>query len=204
VSGWGWCGSAHVTALKKRDPQRFEQAQRDIEKLIECAERGEIELAYVDEAGFAQAHPNRNAWTPRGMQHQIEAKRGKRLNVVGALLHSGRLLAVSLWHTMTAPLFSAFLSMLLKTVAKPITVILDNASVHTARAIQHELVWLQEQGLTLYFLPPYSPELNRIEKLWYLIKHKWLTFKARDPETLEEDVNHVLDNVGSIYRVNSA
>ena len=22
------------------------------------------------------------------------------------------------------------------------------------------------EGLTLYFLPPYSPELNRIERLW--------------------------------------
>ncbi|WP_157648304.1 IS3 family transposase, partial [Burkholderia ubonensis] len=34
--------------------------------------------------------------------------------------------------------------------------------------------------LTLYFLPPYSPELNRIEKLWHKMKYEWLAFKARD------------------------
>ncbi len=31
--------------------------------------------------------------------------------------------------------------------------------------------WLHGQGVTLYFLPPYSPELNRIEKLWHLVKY---------------------------------
>ncbi len=168
------------------------------------AERGEIELAYLDEAGFAQAHPNRSAWTPRGTQHQIEAKRGKRLNVVGAWLNSGDLFTVSLWESMTTPLFGSFLGMLLNKTTKPLTVILDNASIHTARALQPYLKIFREQGqdLTLYFLPPYSPELNRIEKLWYLVKHKWLPFKARDPETLQKEVEHVLHNFGSIYRDN--
>lgn len=190
---------------KKRDPIRFEQAQGEIEKLIEQAKRGEIEVAYVDEAGFAQAHPNRSAWTVRGEQHQLEAKRGKRLNVMGALLNNGHLLTVSLWQSITAPLFSAFLAMLCARVSKPLTVILDNASIHHAHAIEHELAFLKKKkGLTLYFLPPYSPELNRIEKLWYLIKHKWLAFKARDAETLEQDVNNVLNHFGSIYRFNCA
>jgi hypothetical protein len=35
------------------------------------AERGEINLAYVDEAGFALAQPNRSAWTPVGKCHMI-------------------------------------------------------------------------------------------------------------------------------------
>ncbi len=181
---------------------RFEQARQDIDELVERVKRGEIELAYVDEAGFAQAHPNRSAWTQRGDQHQIEARRGKRLNVVGGLLSSGDLLAIGMWHAMTAPLFVAFLGLLLEKATKPLTVILDNASIHSARTINAHLALLQKQGLTLYFLPPYSPELNRIEKLWHLIKHKWLAFKARDPQTLEKDVQHVLDNFGTIYRFN--
>jgi hypothetical protein len=39
----------------------------------------------------------RNAWTPIGEVHAIEAKRSKRLNVVGAWLSSGKLFAVKLW-----------------------------------------------------------------------------------------------------------
>jgi transposase len=130
----------------------------------------------------------------------IEARRGKRLNVVGALLSSGGLFAVKLWETMTAMLFAGFLGLLAAHVGKPLIVILDNASVHTAKALQPYLRLLQKQGLTLYFLPPYSPELNRIEKLWHKMKYEWLAFKARDAATLEADVDTILRGFGSNYR----
>ncbi|WP_316155523.1 IS630 family transposase [Cupriavidus sp. BIC8F] len=168
--------------------------------MVEQAKRGEIELAYVDEVGFAQAQPNRSAWTPVGEQHMIEARRGKRLNVVGALLSSGGLFAVKLWETMTSMLFAGFLGLLVEHVGKPLTVILDNASVHTARALRPYLWLLKRKGLTLYFLPPYSPELNRIEKLWHKMKYEWLAFKARDAKTLEADVDVILQGIGKDYR----
>ncbi|WP_080441609.1 transposase, partial [Burkholderia ubonensis] len=105
-----------------------------------------------------------------------------------------------LWETMTAMLFAGFLGLLAEHVGKPLIVILDNASVHTAKALRPYLQLLQEQGLTLYFLPPYSPELNRIEKLWHKMKYEWLAFKARDAKTLEEDVDAILQGFGSNYR----
>ena len=117
-------------------------------------DRGEIELAYVDEAGFAQAQPNRSAWTRVGKQHMIYAKRGKRLNVMGALLSSGQLFTVKYWETATAMLFAGFLGLLTEYVGKPLTVILDNASIHKSKAIQPLLKVLAKRGLTLYFLPP--------------------------------------------------
>jgi transposase len=197
-AGLVWKRTRH--SLKKRNEEQFRQAQVGIGELVQQAERGEIELAYIDEVGFAQAHPNRSAWTPVGERHMIEARRGKRLNVVGALLSSGGLFAVKLWETMTAMLFAGFLGMLVEHVGKPLTVILDNASVHTAKALQPYLKLLRNQGLTLYFLPPYSPELNRIEKLWHKMKYEWLAFKARDAQTLEADVDTILREFGSNYR----
>jgi len=53
--------------------------------LIRQANAGEIELAYVDEAGFSAQPPNRSAWTKSGETHAVTAKRGQRLNVIGAL-----------------------------------------------------------------------------------------------------------------------
>ncbi|WP_256990716.1 IS630 family transposase [Burkholderia sp. HI2714] len=158
-----------------------------------------MELAYVDETGFAQAHPNRSAWTQCGECHAIEARRGKRLNLVGALLSSGRLFAAKLWQTMTAPLFAGFLGLLMEQVGKPLVVILDNASVHTAKAIKPLLDVLRQRGLRLYFLSPYSPELNRIEKLWHQMKYQWLAFKARDVDTLEADIDSILNGFGDKY-----
>jgi transposase len=156
-------------------------------------------VAYCDEAGFAPAHPNRSAWTPVGECHTSDALRGKRLNVVGALLSSGQLFAVKLWETMTATLFAAFLGLLTQHVGKPLVVILDNASVHKARAIQPMLKLLHKKGLKLYFLPPYSPELNRIEKLWHKMKYEWMAYKARDAHTLDADVQEILTGFGQKY-----
>jgi transposase len=80
-------------------------------------------------------------------------------------------------------------------------VILDNASVHKAKEIQPLIKVLEQKGLKLYFLPPYSPELNRIEKLWHKMKYKWMAFKARDALTLEADIDLILDGFGTDYRI---
>ena len=159
-------------------------------------------LAYVDEAGFSQVHPNRSAWTPVGERHLIDANRGqKRLNVLAALLSSGEVFSARLWQTTTADLFAGFLGLLKEHVAKPLTVILDNASIHKAKAIRPVLKLLKAQGMTLYFLPPYSPELNRIEKLWHKMKYTWMEAKRRDKETLEADVVNILDNFGKEFKL---
>ena len=65
---------------------KFREAQAEIEQLVEKSRTGETNLAYVDEAGFAQAQPNRTAWTEKGEVHLITAERGKRLNVLAALI----------------------------------------------------------------------------------------------------------------------
>jgi hypothetical protein len=53
---------AYTIQFKKScDPERFEQARLDVAELIKRADAGEIELACVDEAGFALQPPNRSA-----------------------------------------------------------------------------------------------------------------------------------------------
>ena len=76
---------------------------------------------------------------------------------------------------------------------------LDNASVHKAKEIEPLLKVLQGRGLKLYFLPAYSPELNRIEKLWHKMKYEWMAFKSRGAQTLEADVDEILTGFGEKY-----
>lgn len=47
------------------------------------------------------------------------------------------------------------------------TVILDNASFHRTTQLRD---LLEPLGCTLLPLPPYSPDLNKIEQLWHRIK----------------------------------
>jgi transposase len=54
-----------------------------------------------------------------------------------------------------------------------VVVITDNAKYHHATL---HAGWrrLQEPDFTLHFLPPYSPELNPIERVWKLLRRLWL------------------------------
>jgi len=191
---------AHAIQFKKkRDPERFEQAQHDIAELIKQAQAGEIELAYVDEAGFAPQPPNRSAWTKSGEVHAITAKRAQRLNVIGAMLSSGRLMLTKLWHSVNGLWFFGFLMALIERVSKPLVVVLDNASIHTAKKLKPYWDLLEEKGMRFYFLPPYSPELNRIELLWHKIKYEWLPFKTFTPDELEQAIVEIGRGFGSQY-----
>ncbi|GAB3394942.1 hypothetical protein GCM10027514_41680 [Azotobacter armeniacus] len=66
---------------------------------------------------------------------------------------------------MKALLFVGLPSLWLRQASKPLVVVLDNASIYTAKAVRPLLELLECQGLTLCFPPPYCPELNRIEIL---------------------------------------
>jgi transposase len=56
-------------------------------------------------------------------------------------------------------------------VAVPTVIVLDNASYHHARVVRDALPALAERGLTLFYPPPYSPDLNAIERVFRAIKH---------------------------------
>jgi transposase len=165
------------------------------------AQGGAIELAYVDEAGFAPQPPNRSAWTQSGETHAITAKRGRRLNVIGALLASGKLVMAKLWQSIHGLWFFAFLMAMLQQVSKPMVVILDNASIHTAKKLKPYWDLLEEKGMRFYFLPPYSPELNRIELLWRKMKYEWLPFKLYTPDELERAIDKIGQGFGDLYKL---
>jgi transposase len=54
----------------------------------------------------------------------------------------------------------------------PRVVALDNASLHTSRRVRGARKRLAESGVYLYYLPPYSPELNEIEPVFRQVKYE--------------------------------
>jgi len=53
----------------------------------------------------------------------------------------------------------------------PRVVVLDNASIHISKAFKAQRLALARQGVYLYYLPAYSPELNEIEPVFKQVKH---------------------------------
>jgi transposase len=68
-------------------------------------------------------------------------------------------------------------------ISKPTVIVLDNAKIHVARKIKERIPYWQNRGLYIFYLPPYSPHLNIIERLWRELKQRWL--RPQDYQTTQ-------------------
>jgi transposase len=81
---------------------------------------------------------------------------------------------------------------LLPTLKAGDVVVLDNLSAHKNKAIRD---LIESVGAELWYLPPYSPDLNPIEKMWSKIKAILRTLKARTEESLINAIAKALEAV---------
>ncbi|KAA6347661.1 hypothetical protein EZS27_004872 [termite gut metagenome] len=87
-------------------------------------------------------------------------------------------------------------------INKKTVVILDNSPIHKSKKFIAKLEEWREKDVLIFFLPPYSPELNVIEILWRRIKYQWIPFDAYSCfENLKERLTEVLTNFGGKYDI---
>ena len=70
--------------------------------------------------------------------------------------------------------------------------IMDNMKSHHARAVKN---LLDSSGIRYIYLPPYSPDLNPIEKLWSKVKAFLRKFKARTLDALPNAIQNAFHSV---------
>jgi len=88
-------------------------------------------------------------------------------------------------------------------IKKTTVVILDNASIHTSKLFKAQIQKWKNLGLELIFLPPYSPELNKIEILWKHMKYHYHKLEAYTSfDNLYNHIKHLLLGYGNIYDIN--
>jgi transposase len=150
-----------------------------------------IELMFYDEAFFRRESTIIRGWYPRGNKSTVDCPATKeKTGVCGAVNpRDGRLLSL-VFDGFDSDTFLYYLKWLLRELKtrKKIVLVLDNATSHKSNKVV-EFVSKHEKRLDLLFLPPYSPELNPIERVWknlrYLVTHN--TY-FENLETLENAV----------------
>ncbi len=194
----------------QRDPDAFAAAQQQLRQWRAAEARGELALFYGDECRFSRQAPVPYAWQRRGQPPvELPAVRGKGGNSVLGFWQPGRpgqpLYAWQRAGAYTADLFVLAVDEFCQALTQPTILVLDNASIHRAGIVKERLAEWAKQGLTLYFIPAYSPELNRIEILWHRCKHYWIApADYQSEETLWQKVENVLARVGKDYTVTFA
>ena len=182
-------------------------------------EAGWCDLYYLDESGFAPTRPTGSTWARAGTRARVwdEPPQGRRLNVLGALAPYGEGRGL-VWTSPPGKVDSAVvLEFVWRQVAglpappaelppgyrraRPCVVVLDNAAAHVSQAVEAARPALAAAGVTLYYLPPYSPELNRIEDLWRHVKYEELPTRSyRTLEDLRAAVEEALNDHAATLR----
>ena len=82
---------------------------------------------------------------------------------------------------------------------------MDQASIHLTNLLKEKQEEWKEKGLTIFWLPTYSPQLNLIEILWKKIKYEWLAPSAYDSWiNLVKSIENILKHFGSKCSINFA
>lgn len=127
---------------------------------------------YVDECGIDQYLYREYAYSPRGQKviAKISGKKFKRTNIVAGICCGEWVAPMEYSGTTNSVTFEHwFENCLLKEVKPGDIIVLDNASFHK-KSVLPELA--QKNNCKVIFLPPYSPDLNPIEKKWAWLKKK--------------------------------
>ena len=130
----------------------------------------------MDECGFSPSQPVNYSWTSWGERKYVpyENPNRRRVNVMAAMMNDGRTGSL-VWSRQPRPFRSEeFVKFLTRTFASMDglkVVVVDNYSIHRSKVVKDARRRLRRQGIVLYYLPPYSPELNDIEGVFGAIKH---------------------------------
>lgn len=84
---------------------------------------------------------------------------------------------------------------LLPTLKPGDIVVMDNMRSHHVKAVREVL---EEKGMKVLYLPPYSPDLNPIEKMWSKMKALLRGWKVRSLDLLPDAVRMALDSVSQL------
>ena len=168
------------------------QAKRlDWETLKLWAELEVVCLKYLDQSGCCCESDTDYGYSKRGEQKQVRQwrRRGRRLNIFGVWQPKKRFDYALMVPTLKAQTLVRLLDWQaliaqqhFQATGQLTVIVLDSASVHQTRiAKQHYERW-QQQGLLLFFLPPYSPQMNRIKDEWLHLKRDKLSSQVFDDE----------------------
>ena len=186
----------------KRNEEQFRFKQEQIETLKSLEDSGYIDLYFGDQSHFGLSPNVPYAWQTMDNPILLPAAKGKYQNVVGLMTRKNKLYFETLETTFNSDRIISFMNRFVEQAVKKTIVILDNSPIHKSKKFMAKIEQWKEKDVLIYFLPPYSPELNLIEILWRRIKYKWLDFDAyKSFENLKEKLNFVLTNFGTKYDI---
>ncbi len=171
-----------------------------MEKLSEA---GLIDIYYGDESGVNLEPCVPYGWQFRDEEVSMPSSKGKGINCFGLFTRDHKSWAATSEEAIKADFVVEQLERFSFSLKKLTVVVLDNARIHTGKAMAERIEYWQHRGLFIFYLPTYSPHLNIAETVWRKLKYEWLApTDYEDKERLQYSVKQALNEFGGSLKIN--
>lgn len=157
----------------------------DYPLIRQMAREANAEILFLDESSIRSDYHSGTTWAKRGQTPVVRstAKRDK-VNMISAISPRGEMRFMVFEGKLDSAQFIDFLQRLITHVERSVFLVVDGHPVHKSRIVK---TWLnrinaERDRLRLFFLPPYSPELNPDELVWNHVKHHGVGRAAYSPD----------------------
>jgi len=156
----------------EQDPERVRQwKEEEYPAIAKAAKAAGGRIFFCDEAGIRTDYHSGTTWAPVGRTPIVRGTGNRKsVNMISAISPRGEFHFSFLSGNLNSMLFIDYLKNLMHDIPGPIFLIVDGYPSHKSKETL-EFVQSTKGRLNLFFLPPYSPELNPDEWVWKSIKH---------------------------------
>jgi len=146
-------------------------------------------ITYVDESGMDERDDYGYGWSPSERIYALKSgQRQGRVNMIAGYRNQQLIAPFTVTGACNRVVFEIWLeTCLIPTLRAGDWVIIDNATFHHGGRIA-ELI--EAAGCKVIYRPPYSPDLNRIEKCW-----AWLKSRIRKQLRNSDNLRHAIETV---------
>jgi transposase len=157
----------------QQDPVLVERWQQEEYPKIKARAKKEKALIFFgDESGIRSDYHAGTTWGECGKTPAVKCTGSRhRLNMISAVNANGHFRFMTVDGSVNAGIFCEFIRRLIEGMEQKIFLILDNHKIHRAKKVK-DLVVSLDGKVELFYLPPYSPELNPDELVWADVKKK--------------------------------
>lgn len=162
----------------QRDANRVEKwLKEEFPSIQSLAKKEKATIFYGDESGVRTDYHSGRTWAIKGKTPVVEANGSRiRMNMIAAISARGEMRFMLVDGTVNGEVFTDFLKRLIYKADRPIFLVLDGHSIHHCEPVK-KFAESTNGMLRLFFLPPYSPNLNPSELVWNQIKNHGISKK---------------------------
>lgn len=196
LKSWGYTPQKPI---KKAFEQKPEQVKKWLEEeypaIKERAAKEGAVIYFGDETGCRNTHQAGKSYAPKGQTPTVLAT-GKRftVNMISAISNRGHLQFMMMEAGFNSEVFIKFLKQMIKYSRRKLFFITDNHPAHKTKKLNQ---WLEEHKdeIEVFFIPPYSPELNPQEYVNQDLKTNIIGKKrAINKEQLKKNINDFMSS----------